>query len=320
VKSQTTLATKDVLRTFSDDSVRLMASAAKLHILDGKLPIFAKAIRKLARAFIRDANAPNADDVGRQIKALHAAADQHQFKKAADLVKRMSNQTRKFLNKRAVRIGLTIPRPSFFQDRARRQAACKTLRRITSQGGHREDDKCVAHLYLPRRHLEREELVRDLVRPILKDAEEHGVEIDVEALRRKAARYVVREMVKAAEKGGVGLELRSPKRKAELNFIMNVQLAYDEVTDRQAPIAARKYEKTKTGRTTSLSPLAVMLQKSLVLLGAEKADAVGLINELRRRALAKGAEPRMKKSKRHIPTSQNAVIRGISSLLFFSKS
>src|SRR5205807_6501726 len=113
--------------SFSDDSVRLMAAAAKLHIPDGKLPTFAKTISKLACVFIRDANTTNDDDVSGQTKALHAAADSHQFEEAAELVKRMSEQTRKHLTKRAVRLRLKIPKPSAFMDRARRQAACEML-------------------------------------------------------------------------------------------------------------------------------------------------------------------------------------------------
>jgi hypothetical protein len=67
-----------------------------------------------------------------------------------------------------------------------------------------------------------------------------------------------------------------PKRQAEYDFIMSLQLAWLEATGKPPSLAAN---------AKRLSPFARMVRKSLELVGAGHADAVGLINELNRRRI-----------------------------------
>jgi hypothetical protein len=226
-------AAEDVPRIFSDRRVREIAAETRLPPLsDDDLRRFAASIRAGALVYIRDKKTPNDDDVRREIEALYRAVDQHQCVKAADLVQSLSRQTRAFLNKRAIRISLKIPRPSAFLDRARRRAACETLRRLLSQGGRWKGGKCIPLLYVPRRH---------------------GIEIGV----------------------------RRPKRQAERDFIMFLQVDYLNATGLKPPVTARK---SGTGSANPVpGPFARFAQRCLDLLGADKADATGQINELQAR-------------------------------------
>jgi hypothetical protein len=271
----------DVLRIFDDDCIQQLAEMVELPP-DLRKP-FAKAIRRLARVFIRDRNIANDDDVTREIKALYAAAEGHKYADAAKLVTSMSKPTRAFLKKRAIRIHLTIPKPSAFLDRARQRAACETVRRLTTQGGRRERGKLVPHLYLPKRQFGYEESVQERIRPGVRAARKRRIEIDVEALRRKAKDYVVSGMVKSAEARGVQLELRSPKRKAERDFINGLQVAVYNITGVEPAVTAREYE--HADGTIAPSPFVLMVQRCLDLMGAEEASTIELINALRRLAL-----------------------------------
>jgi hypothetical protein len=291
MKRPTIIKAADVPRIFDDDCVQQFT---KLLDLDASLqkPL-AKAIRRLARVSIRTANTPNDDDIAREIKALYAAAERRKYENAAKLVRGISRQTRAFLNKRAKRIDLTIPKPSALLDRRRREAACEMVQRLTTVGGYREQSGWVPNLYLPKRQFEREEIVQDIIRPILEDAEQCGEEIDVAALRRKASRYVLAKMAKDAKARGIELELRSPKRKAEIDFINGLQVAFNNITGIEPPVTARASE-----LTGAPSPFVQVAKKCLVLMGADNADAGGLINKLRTRhpekqpSRKKGRKPR----------------------------
>jgi hypothetical protein len=292
MKRPTIIAASDVARVFDDDCTEQLAGMMELPP-DVRKPL-AKAIRRLARVFIRDANTPDDDDVTREIKALHAAAEGHKYPDAAKLVAGMSKPTRAFLKKRAAIIGLTIPKPSAFLDRSRRQAACETLRRVTSQGAHMEDGKVVPHLYLPKRQLALEERVLERIRPAVKAAAKRKINIDIAPIRRKAVADVTAEMVKDAERRGVELELRSPKRKPETDFINGLQVAVYNITGVEPPVTARTADATGT-----FSPFVQMAQKCLELMGADDhTDAGGLINKLRARypkkraSRKKGRKPR----------------------------
>jgi hypothetical protein len=79
------------------------------------------------------------------------------------------------------------------------------------------------------------------------------------------------------------------KRKAELNFVMNLQLAYAEATGKLPPLTARHVTSDKRLASTvhmrkRLSPFALMARECLKLVGRPDADVVELINELQRRA------------------------------------
>jgi hypothetical protein len=271
-------------QTFSDDQVTALAVGLKMS--DAELVRLAETMRSLARIFIREAATRPADaDVARDIKRLHAAANGHRYTTAANLVSNVPKPTRVHLNKRAKRTGLTIPRPSAFLDLSRREAACERLRRLLTVGAHREQGKLVPHLYLPKRELEREERVQQLVWLALEDASKRGDTVDVGALRRKATAYVRAEMVKDAKRRGVALELRSPKRKAERNFIRSLQMAFRNIAGRDPPVTARKYEQPAT-RTEDYSPFIKFAQECLHRLGAGNASAAELINSPGQRGAA----------------------------------
>jgi hypothetical protein len=274
------LTASQVPIVFSDLSVREITARLRPPLDDDQVRRFAASLRKAARVYIRDKQTPNDDDVGREIKALYWAADLHRYETAAKLVQDLSKQTRGFLKKRGARIGLKLPRPSFFLDLARRQAACEAVRRLCSQGGHMENGKWVPHLYLPKRQFGLEERVQERIRPAVKAANKRGVKVNMGKLRRKAVRYVTDEMVKSTEKRGVELKLRSPKRQTERDFIMFLQVAYFKATGLCPPVTARKYEQPEPDRTLKPSPFVQLVQKCLVLLGAYKIDVVEQINKL----------------------------------------
>jgi hypothetical protein len=231
---------------FSDDRVRALAAETRLSPLsDDELRRFAASIRARALVYIRDANTLSDDDIRREIEELYRAADRGDGEKTAELVRVMSKQTRAFLNKRAIRIRLKIPKPSAFLDRARRRAACETLRRLLSQGGKWESGRWVPLLYVPKQQLSRKR---------------------------------ARAMVQDAKRRGVKIKVRRPKRQAERDFIMFLQVDYLNATGREPPVTARK---SGTGAGDPVpGPFARFAQRCLDLLGADKADATGQINEL----------------------------------------
>jgi hypothetical protein len=281
MKRPTTIAADEVPHVFDDDCIQQLADMVDLS--PDLRKTFAKAIRRLVRVFVRDRNIANDDDVTREIKALYAAADGHKYPDAAKLVAGMSKPTRAFLNKRGAGIQLTIPKPSACLDRARRQAACETLRRITSQGGHGEGGKWVPHLYLPKRQLALEERVLERIRPAVKAAAKRKININIAPIRRKAIADVTAEMVKDAERRGVELELRSRKRKPETDFINGLQVAVSNITGVEPAVTAREYG--HADGTIAPSPFVLMVQRCLDLMGAKEASTIELINALRRLAL-----------------------------------
>src|SRR5262249_11955714 len=105
---------RDVRKIFKDECVRALAAEEKLRLSDDELRRFAASIRAGALVYIRDASAVSDDDIRREIEALHRAADLGDGVKAANLVRKLSKQTRAFINKRAIRIGSKIPKPSAF--------------------------------------------------------------------------------------------------------------------------------------------------------------------------------------------------------------
>jgi hypothetical protein len=268
-------AARDVPKIFSDECVRALAAEEKLRLSDDELRRFAAMIRARAAIYLRDTNTVTDADVCREIEALHRAADLGDGEKAAELVRDMSKETRAFINKRAIKIGLKIPKPSAFLDRARRRAACETLRGLLSQGGHQEEGKRVPHLYLPRRQLIYEQDVQQTIRRWIKAAKKRGVKItNMGELQRKAIKNV---------RGAEPPVLRPPKRQAERGFIMFMQVGFFNATGEMPPVTARK-SGTGSGDPEP-GPFARFMQLCLDLLGADKADATGQINELRRRAL-----------------------------------
>ena len=289
MKRPTIIKAADVPRIFDDDRIRQFAELLEIDAsLDKPL---AEAIHALARVFIRTADTPDDDDIAREVKELHAAAERRKYADAAELRTVMSKPTLAFLNKRAKRIGLTIPKPSAFLDHSRREAACDQVRRLTTVGGHMEKGRLVPDFYLPKRQLEREVSVQERIRPSVKAGRKHGIAADV--VKRRILHDVRAEMVKDAKAHGVDIELRPPKRRAEIDFINGLQVAYKNITGRDPPLTARAAE-----ATGEPGPFAQVAQQCFDLMGADNADAVGAINKLRSRhpekrpSRKKGRKPR----------------------------
>jgi hypothetical protein len=256
-------ARADIPQVFSDKAVRDLAQKVGLPLQANALPLIAVSARAAGRIYIRAVNTPSDDEIGREIAALYWAAFRHQYAKAAELVRGMSKQARAFLNKRAARVALAIPKPSAFLDHGRQHAACQTLRQLCSHGGRRDDrGRWVPILHVPKRRLDR--------------------------LQAKQMAHHYRQQ-------GIEIELRSPKREAERDFIMHLQMAFLRA-GYEPTIAARKYERTTGDRILQPGgPFVQLMQRFLCLLGADKANAIGAINELRKRALKRGTGPKRKR-------------------------
>jgi hypothetical protein len=283
-KKRYILAARDVPQIFSDDRVRQLMAEAKLPLSGDELRRFAASIRAAALVYIRDTNTVTDNDIRREIEALYRAADSGDSEKAAKLVRVMSKETRAFLNKPAIRISSKIPKPSAFLDRARWRAACETVRRLCSQGGHREEGKLVPHLYLPKRQFMYEQGVQEQLRPWVKAANRRDIKVNMAELQRKAVRNAVNS------------NLRSPKRQAERDFIMFLQVAYFNATGRMPPVTASK--SGSRSREPAPGPLARFVQRCLDLLVADKVDVIAQINELHRRALTHPSHSENQKSKK----------------------
>jgi hypothetical protein len=250
---------RDVPHIFSNQCIEKLVAETGLPLDPGRLPGFATSIRTRALIYIRDKGTPSDADVAREVAELYWAADRHQHAKATKLVRNMSKRTRDFLKKRATMpsVALTIPKPSAFLDSARRQAACETLRRICSRGGAWDDNgRWVPLLLMPTRPI-----TRNLVEETKK---ENTIRTHMGLAPIKIA--------------------RPPKRQAARDFIMWMQAMYLSA-GRRPPTSARKYEQTTNDRTLQPGgPFVRLMQRCLDLLGAEKADATGAINELRKQA------------------------------------
>jgi hypothetical protein len=277
---------------FSNKRVREITAGLRPPLDDDQTRRFAASLRQTARIYLGAKRAQKVD-VSDEVKALYCAAEQHEFEKAATLMRDLSTQTREFLNKRAARIGLKLPRPIFFLDRARRRSACETVRRLSSQGGHMEAGKWVPHLYLPRHQPIYELEVQRTILRWIKAAHKRGVKTNMRELRRKAIKSVSAVNPRSPE-GRAGRregltakarakhpELRSPKRQPERDFIMFLQVDFLIATGRNPPRTARKYG--GRDRTPRPSPFVEMVQKCLELLGVEKVDVIEQINKLQKR-------------------------------------
>jgi hypothetical protein len=102
---------------FSDKRVREITARLSPPLDHDQTRRFARSLRKTARVYLGAKRAQKVD-VSDEVRALYRVAERHQFEKAAKLMRDLSKQTRAFLNERAERIGLKLPKPSFFLDRA----------------------------------------------------------------------------------------------------------------------------------------------------------------------------------------------------------
>ncbi len=275
---------RDVPLAFSDHSIAKLAAETGLPFDAERLPVLAGRIRTRARFYIRDKNDPSDAAVSREITELYWAAYRKQHTKAAKLVQGMSMRTRAFLNKRATKVALKIPKPSAFLDPGRRDSACETLRQLCSRGGRRDErGRWVPILHVPTRSIT------------------HAL---VEETKRENA-------IRAHMGLAPVMIPRTPKRQAERDFIMWMQVIYLSA-GRRPPTTARKYEQTTNDRTLHPGgPFVRFMQRLLDLLGADKVDATGAINELRKPG---------KRCWRHSEQSKNIAIRNTYTCRYFAKS
>jgi hypothetical protein len=249
---------RGVARIFSDRRVGELVAEVGLEIDPPPLPELAEAIRTFARRYLRDKGTASDGDVGREITSLYWAADRHQHAKAAGLVRGISERTRTFLDKRAEMVALRIPKPSAFLNPVRRDAACETLRQLCSRGGHWDDNG----EWVPLLHVPKRKLTRELMQEIVED-DDMAVWLNIEPAE---------------------IELRPQKCQAERDFIMWVQAFYLNA-GRMPPVTASRYEQTTNDRKlVPGGPFVRLMQRCLDILGAEKIDATGAINELRKQA------------------------------------
>src|SRR5690242_339278 len=120
-KKDRLLPASQVPIVFSDERLREITARLRPPLNHDQIRRFATSLRETARVYLRAKRAQKVD-VSDEVKALYRAAELHEFKKAASLMLGLSKQAREFLNDRAVRIGLKLPRPSFFLDPARRRS------------------------------------------------------------------------------------------------------------------------------------------------------------------------------------------------------
>jgi hypothetical protein len=138
---------QDVPGIFSDQRIRELAAKAELPLGDDLR--FAAGVRDAALIYIRDTRATSDNKVHREIDELLRAAD-HAVKRrkckdaayedVAKQVERLSERTRKLLNKRSARptVALEMPDPEAFRDLARRDEACETIAKLCRIGAFKK--------------------------------------------------------------------------------------------------------------------------------------------------------------------------------------
>src|SRR3954463_288635 len=120
------LPASEVPKVFSNMRVREIVARLKPPLDEDQVRRFAASLRKSAKRYIRDKQAEKVN-VAAEIKAIYRAADLKQYHNARQLMRHLSKQTSDFLKERAARIGLKLPKPSFFLNRARRGSACEAV-------------------------------------------------------------------------------------------------------------------------------------------------------------------------------------------------
>ena len=216
----------------------------------GKLPRhanrqrFADGIREAARIYATEIREPNDNEVRAEIESLHRAAARQRFEELAALLEKLSSRARSQLKydewTRADNLG--SPR----------------RRRVSAQR---------RNVTLPSPEALRDEKTRgEACATVIKLCQYGGRW--AESRRRPSGKrsWSWRPYLRAPEP-----QRHFPKREAELRFVMWLRIAWLEATGEEA---------TRTVDPRRPGPLARMVKKCLVLVGAGHADAVGLLNEL----------------------------------------
>jgi hypothetical protein len=132
-KAGSIIAAEDVDRVFHDEQIAELATIAKLPA-DADRQRFAQGIRDAVRIYARDAREPTDNDLHREIKELHGAADRRRYDQLAALAEGLSPKARNSLNTRGARLGVMLPSPEALRG-AQREEACAAIVKLTQFGG-----------------------------------------------------------------------------------------------------------------------------------------------------------------------------------------
>jgi hypothetical protein len=135
-KARRTISEDEVDRAFSDARIKELAKLAKLP-KDADLEKFRKNIRQDARIYCRAARVPSDNELHKEIKALHHAADKNLFEKVAGLIENLSPRALSELGGRWEQRhhGIRFPEPSDLITADHREAACVKIASLCRMGG-----------------------------------------------------------------------------------------------------------------------------------------------------------------------------------------
>ena len=236
-KTQRTISTDDVPRVFDDPCIDRLARVGELPASADRQR-FAESVRDAARIYARDAREPTGNQVREEIEKLHRAALRRQYERVADLTEALSLEACQLLEAREFTPGFSA-----------------------------------AGLKMPSSN--------DLRDPARR---EHSCDV-LRGFCSLGGAYVAGRMRRTGRQSTTWKPLlhapapikHPPKREAERQFVMHLQLAWLEATEK-SPTAT-------VNPSQSDRPFANLVRECLRLVGAGHADAVGLINELHQRLL-----------------------------------
>ena len=128
---------------FNDNCLKQLARDGKLPP-GANYPRFARSVRGAVCDFVLAVRAPTSNDLHREIKALHSAADREQYDELANLLDRLSPAARAWLNQRGQRPGwqsiygsqgAKLPTANEVREPTRRKEACTLVRGMCTAGG-----------------------------------------------------------------------------------------------------------------------------------------------------------------------------------------
>jgi len=252
----------EIPRIFDDACIKELAITGLPAGAD--LKRFAEGVREAARLYAKDARAPTDSKVHTEITALYRAAERKRYGQVAALLEKLSPKASELLNKRATRLSFELPTSDDLRDGTRQQTASEAVLRLCQYGGQ----------YIEGRQ-----------RPSGKRSRTwRALLVATKAHRNSPTRISL---------PAGGRYPRGGRRDAERTFIIFLQIASLEATDKRPSLAANP---ARPG------PFVRMVRKCLKLVGAGHADAVGLINELNR--WRKEAE-----RKTSVPKTQRRAVR-----------
>jgi hypothetical protein len=127
---------EDVSAVFDDARIEALARVCKLPWA-ADMEVFTREVRRAASIYAADARAPNANEVHREIAALHKAASLRRYERVADLLTSLSPAARDILTaaNAGAGAGITFPGPDELRDAATREDARDAVERLCAFGG-----------------------------------------------------------------------------------------------------------------------------------------------------------------------------------------